>query len=185
MRFRKENIQGYESMTAEQKLEALESYEFDMSDYVSKAQFDKAASEAASFKKQLREKMTEEEANKAKEADEKAQLMARLQELETERTIGVYVNSYLGLGYDEKLAKETAKALAEGNMETVFKNQKIHLESAEKNLKAELLKMTPAPQINNENNGVTLEGLKKMTSAERHQFYVEHPEEYKKLYGGK
>ena len=185
MRFKKENIQGYESMTAEQKLEALENYEFDMSDYVSKAQFDKTASEVASYKKQLREKMTEEEATKAKEAEEKAQLMARLEELENERTVSGYVNSYLGLGYEEKLAKATAEAMAKGDMETVFKNQKIHLENIEKNVKAELLKKTPAPKPNSDNGSMTLDEFKKMSMPDRHKFSVEHPEEYKQLYGGK
>lgn len=184
MKIEKKNIQGYESMTAEQKLEALENYEFDMSDYVSKAQFDKTASEVASYKKQLREKMSEEEATKAKEAEEREQLLARLKELETERTVSGYVNKYLGLGYDEKLAKSTAQAMANGDMETVFKNQKVHLESSEQKLRTELLKKTPTPKFDGDGEGMTLEKFKKLSVSERLNFSVEHPEEYKELYNG-
>ena len=58
-------IEGYAEMSAEEKLAALESFEIpepDFTGYVKKELLDKASSEAASFKKQLREKMTEEEA---------------------------------------------------------------------------------------------------------------------------
>lgn len=178
------NIENYENMTTEEKLAALEAYEPDMSGFVEKSVFDKKASEAANLSKQLKARMTEEEAAKAKEAEEKAQLLARLEELETERTVGAYVNSYLGLGYEEKLAKETAQAMAKGDMETVFKNQKIHLENAEKKLKTELLKKTPEPKNGNGDKTMTLESFKKMSAVERYNFSVEHPEEYRELYNG-
>lgn len=58
-------IEGYESMTAEEKLAALESVEFDLSGYVSKDTADKYASEAAQYKRQLKERMSAEEAEKA------------------------------------------------------------------------------------------------------------------------
>lgn len=182
MRFKKENIQGYESMSTEEKLAALESYDFDMSEFVPKTQFDKAASEAASYKKQLRERMSEEEAAKEKEAEEKAKLIERLEELEKERTISTYTNSYLGMGYEEKLAADTAKAMAEGDMTTVFKNQKIHLENAEKKLKADLLKDTPAPELGGGAKTLTKEAWSKMTLAERQDAFTKDPETVKAFY---
>ena len=57
-------IEGYADMTAEQKIAALEGYEPeapDLSGYVKKELLDKASSEAAGFKKQLRERMSAEE----------------------------------------------------------------------------------------------------------------------------
>ena len=65
----KHNIENYENMSTEEKLAALEAYEPDMSGFVSKAQLDKVASEAASYKKQLREKMSAEEEKLQKEAE--------------------------------------------------------------------------------------------------------------------
>ena len=57
-------IEGYAEMTAEQKLAALEGFDIpdpDLSGYVKKDLFDKKASELAAAKKQLGEKMTEDE----------------------------------------------------------------------------------------------------------------------------
>ena len=104
-------IEGYTEMSAEEKLAALEAYEPDMSGFVPKSALDKAASEAASYKKQLREKMTAEEEKAEREAEERAALEARVKELEREKTIHGYISSYLGMGYEEKLAKATAEAL--------------------------------------------------------------------------
>ena len=141
----KHNIENYENMTVEEKLAALEAYEPDMSGFVPKSALDKAASEAASYKKKLREKMTAEEEKAAREAEERTALMARVEELERERTVNSYVTNFLGMGYDEHLAKETAEALVAGDMETVFANQRAYAVTREKNLRAEILKSTPRP----------------------------------------
>lgn len=177
-------IENYESMTPEEKLAALEAYDPEKDGFVSKATFDKTATEAADYKKQLRAKQSDEEAKAAKEAEERAALMARLEELEREKTVGVYTNSYLALGYDEKTAKASAEALAKGDMETVFANHKIHNETREKALRTELLKQTPPPASGTADKGMTLEKFKKMSDKERYDFSVSNPEEYKTLYGG-
>ena len=57
-------IAGYAEMTAEQKLAALESFEYDDGSKQAeklKAAVDKASSEAAAYKKQLNAKMTDDE----------------------------------------------------------------------------------------------------------------------------
>ena len=177
-------IENYENMTPEEKLAALEAYDPEKDGFVSKATFDKTSSEAASYKKQLREKQSDEEAKAAKEAEEKAALMARLEELEREKTVGTYTTSYLALGYDEKTAKASAEALAKGDMETVFANQKTQIETREKALRAELLKQTPPPASGASDKGMTIEEFRKMSPQERHDFSVSNPEEYKTLYGG-
>lgn len=177
-------IENYENMTPEEKLAALEAYDPEKDGFVSKATFDKTSSEAAAYKKQLREKQSDEEAKAAKEAEEKEKLLARLEELEREKTVGSYTNAYLALGYDEKTAKATAEALAKGDMETVFANHKTHNETREKALRAELLKQTPPPASGTPDGGMTLEKFRKMSAQERYTFSVENPEEYKMLYDG-
>ena len=177
-------IENYESMTPEEKLAALEAYDPEKDGFVSKATFDKTSSEAAAYKKQLREKQSDEEAKAAKEAEEKAALLARVEELEKEKKVGTYVNAYLALGYDEKAAKATAEALAKGDMETVFANHKTHNETREKTLRAELLKQTPPPASGTPDGGMTLDKFRKMSAQERYDFSVSNPEEYKALYGG-
>ena len=177
-------IENYETMTPEEKLAALEAYDPEKDGFVSKAVFDKTATEAADYKKQLRAKQSDEEAKAAKEAEEKAALMARLEELEREKTVGTYTTSYLALGYDEKTAKATAEALAKGDMETVFANHKTHNETREKALRAELLKQTPPPASGTPDKGMTLEKFRQMSPQERYEYSVSNPEEYKTLYGG-
>lgn len=176
------NIENYENMTPEEKVAALEAYEPDMSGFVSKATFDKTASDLAAAKRSLREKMSEDEAKAAKEAEEKAAMMARLEELERERAVNGYVTSYLAIGYDEKLAKSTAEALAKGDMATVFANQKSYNESREKNLRAELLKQTPPPPAGGTPAGTTSEEFAKMSLLEKQKFAKENPERYAEFY---
>jgi hypothetical protein len=177
-------IENYESMTPEEKVAALEAYEPDMSGFVSKATFDKTASDLAAAKKSLREKMSEEEAKAAEQAAANAAIMAELEALRTEKMVAGYVNSYLTMGYDEKLAKSTAEALAKGDMDTVFKNQKIHADNREKALRTELLQNTPSPAAGKTDVGKTKEEFSKMTLAEKARFAQEHPDEYKEFYGG-
>ena len=155
----------------------------DMSQFVAKHVFDKKASEAAELSKQLRSRMSEEEAKATKEAEERAALLARVTELEKEKTITGYTNSFLSLGYDEKTAKSTAEALASGDMDLVFINQKKHIETREKLLRAELLKETPPP-AGGKAVTKTREDILKMTLAEQVKFAQEHPEQYKEIYGG-
>ena len=56
-------IEGYENMSVEDKLKALESYEIeeDYTGYVKKDLFDKTASDLAEKKRELKAKLTEEE----------------------------------------------------------------------------------------------------------------------------
>lgn len=136
-------IDGYADMTAEEKLAAIESLE--LTGYVSKEALDKAASEAAEYKRQLKEKMTEDEAAKLKEVEEKEALQNKYNELLKKSTIAEHTAKFLALGYEEKLAHETAEALYDGNMDKVFENQQTYKASVEKSIKASILKETPAP----------------------------------------
>jgi hypothetical protein len=177
-------IEGYENMTPEEKVAALEAYEPDMSGVVSKSTFDKTASELAAVKKQLREKQTDEEAKAAQEAADRAALIERAEKAENALAISNYVAAYASMGYDEKLARSTAEAMVKGDTDTVLKNQKIHLEDREKALKAELLKQTPPPASGNPDAVMTKEKLRAMSPQERYKFSQENPEEYKTIYGG-
>lgn len=175
-------IEGYEGMTAEEKLAALEGFDFDLSGYVSKATFDKTASELADKKKQLRERMTEEE--KASEAQNA--LQKSYDELLRKLTISENQAKLIGLGYDESLATSTAIAMADGDTDKVLEAQRQHMEAYAKKLRAEILKQTPRPEAggNPEGSPMTLEAFRKMGAEERLKFAREHAEEYQELYGG-
>ena len=145
-----EGIEGFESMTAEQKVEALLKVEVpervDLSGYIQKSQFDKVSSELAEAKKTIKSKMTEDEAAKAQaDADRKA-LEDKYTELLRKSTIAEHTARFIAMpGYDEKLARETAEALFDGNMDKVFENQQKANAAYEKKLRAEMVKQDPKP----------------------------------------
>lgn len=146
-------IQGFEEMSAEDKLAAILGLEIpdavDMKQFVSKANFDKTSSELAAAKKALAAKMTDDE-RKAQEAEQmQADLQKKYEALLRESTISKYKANYLAQGYSEKLAEETATALVDGDMEKVFANGSTFKSEFEKSLKAELLKGTPKPGAGN------------------------------------
>ena len=180
-------IEGYADMTPEDKLKALEGFEVedpDYTGYVKKEVFDKTASELAEQKKQLKSKLTEDEAQKQKEQEERETLQANYDRLLRESTVSKNKAKLLALGYDEKLADETAEAMADGDTEKVFANQKKNLEAVEKKVRAEALKDTPKPTPDGDSKIMTLDKLRKMSPAERLEFSTNHPEDYKTLYGG-
>lgn len=177
-------IENYENMTPEEKIAALEAYDPEKDGFVAKKTFDDAASDLAKYKKQLREKQTEEEAKAEKDREERERMIARIEELEREKKHGTFVNAYLGVGYDEKLARSSADALIKGDFDTVFANQKAHIAGEIEKLRSEKLDTTPAPGGNGSGGGMTIEQLRAMSPKERYDFAQNNPEEYKTLYGG-
>lgn len=144
----------------------------------------KSNSEAANYKKQLRDKLSEEEIKSQKEKEEREELENKYKALLKETSIAKNKNNYLTLGYDEKLADDTARAIVEGNFEKVFSNQFKHQENLIKKIKADMLKETPVP-VGDSNNGsiMTLEKFRKLSQAQRYEFSINHPQEYANLYG--
>lgn len=117
----------------------------DMSGYVEKSVFDRKASEASDLSKQLRAKMTEDEQKKADNDKVFEEMKAELDKLRRDKTISAYKAEHLAMGYDEKLANETAEALADGKYDIVFANQKKHLETLKKAASAERIAGNPVP----------------------------------------
>ena len=150
-------IEGFDSLTAEQKLEAVLKLDIpekvDLSGYVKKDLFDKAASDLSKVKKDLQGKMTEDEAAAAERQaqwdslqEQMKALQADNEKLKQERTESIYKAKYLAMpGFDEKLAEETAKAMAAGDMDKVFANQQKSNAEYEKQIKADLVKNDPKP----------------------------------------
>ena len=177
-----------EGMTAEEIETALKDIDLPTDnsaeiDRLKKA-LSKSNSEAADYKNQLREKMSAEEIKAKEDAEKWDELIKERDALLREKTIAGHKANYLALGYEEKLATETAEAMANGELEKVFANQKKHLEVVEKKIRADVLKSTPTPEGGNGSETMTKEKFSKMPIAEQHKYSVEHPEEYKKLYGG-
>ena len=176
-----------EGMSVEDINKALESIELPTDNSAEidrlKTALSKSNSEAAEMKKQLREKMSAEELKAKEDAEKMEALIKERDALLKEKTIAGHKAKYLALGYDENLANDTAESLANGELDKVFANQKKHNESVEKKIRADVLKETPKPEGGNGSETITKESFSKMSIAEQLKYSVEHPEEYKMLYG--
>ena len=144
----------------------------------------KSNSEAADLKKQLRDKMSAEELKAKEDAEKFEELQSKYEALVRKDSISQNKVKLLALGYDEALANDTAEAMVAGELDKVFANQKKHLDAVEKKIRADVLKDTPAPEGGAGSDTLTKEKFLKMSTAEQYKYSVEHPEEYKKLYGG-
>ena len=144
----------------------------------------KSNSEAADFKKQLREKMSADEIKAKEDSDKYEELQSKYDALLKESEVTKNKARLLALGYEDKLATETAEAIVSGDTDKVFANQKKHLDTVEKKIREEVLTSTPRPTGGNGSETMTLEKFKKMSIEEQFKFSKEHPEEYKMLYGG-
>lgn len=178
-------IEGYDTMTADEKVQALEGVVLpdpDYSGYVRKTVFDKTSSELAAAKKALRQKQTDEETREQEQADMLISLQERNKELEQAIALNENKAKLLELGYDSALALSTAQAMVDGDLDTVYKNQQTHLQAMEKRIRAEILKSTPRPEPGEPPQSMTLEKLRKLSPEERFAFAHNEPEAYQKLY---
>ena len=141
-------IEGYADMTPEQKLAALEAFEYEDNAAELEKQknaLSKANSEAAEWKRKHNALLSEEEKKKQEDADKLAQMEQELADLRKGKTVSEYKAKFIAQGYDEALAEDTAKAMADGDSAKVFANQQKFLDEYAKQVKADALKKTPKP----------------------------------------
>lgn len=143
-------IENYENMTAEEKLEAVLNLDVEDTEITKyKNLLNKANSEAAENKRKLKEfqeqKLTDEEKAKLEREESEKALREELATYKKSQAIAEYKANYLANGYGEELASKTAEALFNGDMATVFANQKTFAESVKAKAKEELLNSTPDP----------------------------------------
>lgn len=144
-------IEGYAEMSAEEKLAALEGYEFETQQSSSdsnevknlKDALSKANSQAAEWKRQFREKQTEQERAEAERAEREKATQEELQTLRREKTISGYISQCLALGYSQDLAVRAAEAMTDGNAAEVFNCQKEFLETKQKEIESSALNRQP------------------------------------------
>lgn len=186
-------ITDYDSLSLEEKVAALENFEYDdHSEAVEslgkyKDATDKATKEAAEYKKQLKALQDQQKTGNSKADETIAMLKKQVDELTRQNTISSYTAQFVALGYEAELAQATAIATADGDVATVFENQRKFLEAHDKQTKADILKQTPGPGkggTGKQAPAMTLEKFRKLSQAERMKFAAEFPEEYAKLYGG-
>ena len=151
MRIDTAKIENYEAMSAEDKLKALEEYEFETpapkeNDEVTKlkAALSKANSDAAEWKRQFREKQTEAERAEAERKEHEAAVEDELRTLRRDKSVSGYVAQYLALGYTQELALKAAEATADNDAATIMSCQQEYIEAKTKELEAAALNKQPS-----------------------------------------
>jgi len=108
-----------------------------------KAALSKASSDAAEWKRQLREKQTETERAEAERAEQDKAMREELETLRKEKRVSDYTGKCLALNMDAELAGKTATALADGDMDSVFDCLKAFVEATTTRLNNEALNRQP------------------------------------------
>ena len=144
-------INGYAEMTAEDKLKALEAFEFEApapkgdGEEVTRLKnaLSKANSDAAEWKRQFREKQTEAERAEAERQEREEAIEDELRTLRRDKTVSGYVASCLALGYDKELANRAAEAMADNDAAAIMACQQEFLEAKKQELEAAALNRQP------------------------------------------
>lgn len=143
-----------EGMTADEIISALEKVADPNAAEVEKLRnaVTKANSEAAEYKKQLKAKRTDDENAAQEQADKLAEMQKQIEALTAdkenlvkEKTLASYREKFVAQGYDAELANKAASALADGDMDKVFKFQSEFMTAHDTAYKASLLKDMPTP----------------------------------------
>lgn len=142
-------IDGYDAMSAEEKLAALEAYEFEApatsndNEVKLKEALSRANGDAAEWKRKYRATLDDAKRAEEERAEENKKRDEELATLKKERQIDKLTAQFLAVGYSPELAASTAKAQAEGDTATVVSNQLQFIEDTKKKLEAEALGKQP------------------------------------------
>ena len=156
---------------------------------VSKEQFDRTASEAARYKKELSEAKAAglTDAEKLKKLQEEAIEAQRNFTLKSNRMDVEKVLIAAGLAEADYApfidtivteSAESSKAAAEG-IAKMLSAQKKAVDAA---VRKELQDNTPKPGADQKEPGMTKEAYNKLSFQEQHKFFTEHREEYNKMF---
>lgn len=143
-------IENYAEMTAEEKLAALEAYEFETpapkdGDEVTKlkAALSKANSDAAEWKRQYRQGLDEAKRAEEERKEREEAIENELRTLRRDKTVSGFVAQCLALGYDKDLALRAAEAMADNDAAAIMACQQEFLEAKQKELEAAALGKQP------------------------------------------
>ena len=144
-------IEGYAEMSAEDKLKALEEFEIEIpkpatdTDEVIKLKnaLSNANSQAAEYKRALREKQSEQERAEAERAEREAARDAEIKELRRDKTVSGYLANCLSLGYSNELAQRAAEAMADNDAAAIMECQREFLEVKQREIEAAALNKQP------------------------------------------
>ena len=138
-------IEGYSEMSAEDKLAALEAYEFEVHAPATDAEaklkeaLSRANASASEWKQKYRATLDDAKRAEEERAEENKKRDEELEQLRKERAVSKLEAQYLAVGYSAELASATAQAQADGDTATVLANQMKFIEETKKNIEAAAL----------------------------------------------
>lgn len=161
-------IEGYADMTADEKLAALEAYEYDdnsaeVERY--KNAVTKANSEAADYKRKLKEVTANGEKAVEESNSELTAIKEQLAALQREKSISEHKASFMAQGYDESLAMESATALIDGDAAKMFANMSKFLANRDKAAKAKGVANMERPSSGVGSGDVSIDYSQKISDA--------------------
>lgn len=145
------SIEGFEEMSAEDKVAALMGYEFEApkpeSDEKLKAALSKANSDAAEWKRKFRETQTEQERAAAELAEQQRALQEQLDGYKTRERISSYAKKLMEAGVDAETADLMANNLPEGVTDEYFAAYKSFIEAKTKEIESAALSKQPGLSV--------------------------------------
>ena len=144
---------------------------------------EKAASEAAEYKKKYNAKLSEKEKADEEKAKREAEKDEQFQQLLRENKINKLEKSYLSLGYTTDEASKMAVAEVDEDLEAKLKIQLAVKKRWEKEQQAEFYKSRPELNAGSGEKQLTKEQFDNMGLAEKSKLYNENKAEYDRLMG--
>lgn len=146
-------IEGFDNLSADEKVAALLNQEIEVeqtepADVTKlKTSLSKANSEAAEYKRLLREKQTEAERAEADRAEREKALQDELASYRDRERISTYKANLMGAGIDEPTADLMAKSLPEGVSDEYFQATKSFLDNQRQKLLTESINKQPGLSV--------------------------------------
>ena len=140
-----------------------------------------ASADASKWKKQLQDKMTEEEKAKAEQDAAHAAMQEELEALRNERNVAKHKAELTEIGFDSELAQETAEAINAGDTAKLFAGIRKFIESHDKAIRSQSLMSNPVLSGGEAKKKISREEFDKMGYTDRVKLYNEDPELYKEM----
>jgi hypothetical protein len=147
-------IDGFDGMTAEEKVKALLGYEIEADEPAEtgeivklKKSLSNANSEAAEYKRQLREKQSEAERAEADRAEKERQMQEELAAYRNKERISSYKAQLMTAGIDPNTADLMANSLPDGVSDEYFAATKTFLDNQKQALLSESLNKQPGLSV--------------------------------------
>lgn len=145
----------------------------------------KLTSECKEWKTKYQSTLDAGELAKQQAEEERANMLNELNLLKRDKNIADLKSQFLGIGYSEELASDTAIATLDGDTAKVLENQKKFADQLVANTKKDLIKDNPKPQGTSNTSGsgaMTREAFMKLSPSQKSDFIANHREEYNEIY---